>query len=319
MISVAMTTYNGSRYLIKQLESIVNQTRSVDEVVIVDDHSSDDSCQKVRSFIEEHKCKNWKLIIHETNKGFIKSFEDAIRETSGEIIILCDHDDIWHNRKVEIIYNTFVNNKDIKALATSFWQIDDSDNIIPIKKSRNKSNNNLIRRSVKRGRLNKMGVKDISIYNISPGCTCAFSKKLMDYYFNIQTYAIPHDWKILFIAACLGGLYYLDIKTTYYRIYSSNTIGLQHVSNFSKRYEVAKKSYKEKLDMKKILFRLVGNNAYSQYINEIGELFRYRIIAFENKNVSQCLLLLVKSMHFPKFYETILFDMIVILKEKHKK
>ena len=54
-ISVAMATYNGAEYIIEQLESIRNQTRSVDEVIICDDQSKDNTVKVVEDYLKEQK------------------------------------------------------------------------------------------------------------------------------------------------------------------------------------------------------------------------------------------------------------------------
>lgn len=77
MISVAMCTYNGSKYLEEQLNSIIHQTRQPDEIVICDDRSKDDSIE-----IAQRTLENWNGIIrivrNEKNLGFVKNFEKAI-------------------------------------------------------------------------------------------------------------------------------------------------------------------------------------------------------------------------------------------------
>ena len=58
-LSVALAAYNGGRYIVEQLRSIMNQTRSVDEVVVVDDCSTDDTVRAVNAFLEENSLPGW--------------------------------------------------------------------------------------------------------------------------------------------------------------------------------------------------------------------------------------------------------------------
>ena len=69
MISVAMTTYNGERYLEEQLESIRKQTRKVDEIIIIDDGSTDHSKQCVKRFCQENPEIACKIKILDTTEG----------------------------------------------------------------------------------------------------------------------------------------------------------------------------------------------------------------------------------------------------------
>jgi glycosyltransferase involved in cell wall biosynthesis len=100
MVSVAMCTYNGAKYLPEQLESIANQTVSVDELVVCDDGSTDDTIEVIKSFAK--KC-SFPVTFHsnEVNLGSTKNFEKCLNLCKGDIIFLCDQDDKWREDKVE--------------------------------------------------------------------------------------------------------------------------------------------------------------------------------------------------------------------------
>lgn len=106
MISVALCTYNGEHYIHEQLESILNQTMNVDEIVVCDDGSTDSTLQ-----IIENLAGNTDTAIHihrnETNLGPAKNFQKAINLCSGDIIFLSDQDDVWVPEKVATIINYF--------------------------------------------------------------------------------------------------------------------------------------------------------------------------------------------------------------------
>lgn len=96
MISVCIATYNGENFIKRQLDSILNQTRQVQEIIIVDDKSSDGTIEVIKGLKDERI----KLYINEGNIGPIKSFERAIGLSTGEIIFLADQDDQWLLTKV---------------------------------------------------------------------------------------------------------------------------------------------------------------------------------------------------------------------------
>ena len=60
-ISVAMTTYNGSKYIIKQLDSLKNQSRKIDELVICDDCSTDNTVELVNDYIKSNNLEGWNI------------------------------------------------------------------------------------------------------------------------------------------------------------------------------------------------------------------------------------------------------------------
>ena len=64
-VSVVMSSYNGEKYIREQLESLLMQTRKIDEVIIADDCSSDNTVAIVEDFIRKNNLKsNWRIIIN---------------------------------------------------------------------------------------------------------------------------------------------------------------------------------------------------------------------------------------------------------------
>lgn len=108
-LSVAMCTYNGSKYVEEQLNSIINQTRAIDEIVIVDDASQDNTVEIVDRLLLASGIA-YKLIINEKNMNFNASFQKCIRQCTGDIIFTADQDDVWDEHKVEIMTARFVEN-----------------------------------------------------------------------------------------------------------------------------------------------------------------------------------------------------------------
>jgi glycosyltransferase involved in cell wall biosynthesis len=134
-ISIAICAYNGEKYLQEQLDSFAAQTRLPDEVVICDDCSQDATRDILERFAESARFPV-KLHFNEHNLGFLKNFEKAIRLCAGEIIILSDQDDVWHEEKIELIEAEFAKsekvgmvyadaeivNESLEILETSLWQ-----------------------------------------------------------------------------------------------------------------------------------------------------------------------------------------------------
>ena len=100
MISVALCTYNGEKYIRQQLDSILNQTMPVDEIVVHDDCSIDST----NSILEDYSKRfpQIKYTRNSYNHGFVKNFEEALNECQGDFIFFSDQDDLWMKDKVEI-------------------------------------------------------------------------------------------------------------------------------------------------------------------------------------------------------------------------
>jgi glycosyltransferase involved in cell wall biosynthesis len=101
-ISVAMCTYNGTRFLPEQLESIAVQTRLPDDLVVCDDGSADESPEIVRNFAKKVPFPV-RLELNEKNLGSTKNFEKAISLCQGDLICLADQDDVWKPQKIAVL------------------------------------------------------------------------------------------------------------------------------------------------------------------------------------------------------------------------
>ena len=99
--SVAIATYNGERMIAEMLDSIINQTRAIDEIVISDDGSTDRTIEIIRETTKNTQCKII-LIVNKERLGFAKNFERALQNCTGDWIFLADQDDVWIESKVEI-------------------------------------------------------------------------------------------------------------------------------------------------------------------------------------------------------------------------
>lgn len=105
-ISIAMCTYNGSRFLPEQLNSIAAQSRLPEELVVCDDRSTDDSVARLDAFSRRVSFPV-RLYVNHTNLGSTKNFEEAISLCRESIIVLADQDDAWYPHKLERIEQAF--------------------------------------------------------------------------------------------------------------------------------------------------------------------------------------------------------------------
>lgn len=105
-LSIAMTVYNGGRYLPEQLESIARQCRAPDELVISYDRSTDDTLEIIERFSSRVPFPV-RIHVNENRVGIGKGFEQAIGLCSGEIIFLSDCDDVWYANKLQRIEEMF--------------------------------------------------------------------------------------------------------------------------------------------------------------------------------------------------------------------
>ena len=105
-ISVAMCTFNGAAFLGPQLETIARQTRLPDELVVSDDRSTDDSVEIVEKFAAESAFPV-EVTTADRHLGSTRNYERVIQRCSGDVIVLCDQDDVWFPNKLERIERAF--------------------------------------------------------------------------------------------------------------------------------------------------------------------------------------------------------------------
>ena len=225
-----MATYNGERFLEQQLLSLQKQTRTVDEVIIMDDCSTDQTTVIVTEFIQKHQLDNWKFCTNKTNQGFIGNFFNAIEETTGDIIFFCDQDDEWFADKIEKMTEIMEKNPNILALNSAVKLIDEEGKSLDIKQKKGYCNENILHKALETNTLTEFSFEYIVKTNISPGCTMCIRKELKEKALKYKEKCIeakfPHDWFMNLIASMEKGTYFFNKPFTGYRMHGNNTIGV---------------------------------------------------------------------------------------------
>lgn len=123
-VSVAMCTFNGEKFIEEQLDSILNQTLKVDEIVVCDDGSTDATIEILNKYSKKYS-NVFHIHQNKINLRSVKNFEKAISICSGDIIFLSDQDDVWMQNKVENFLIYFKENPTIKAIASNGYCINE--------------------------------------------------------------------------------------------------------------------------------------------------------------------------------------------------
>ena len=218
-VSVAMCTFNGEKYLLQQLNSIANQTVLPIELVICDDGSSDKTMDIVRAFSEQASF-SVRFVANSQRLGSTKNFEKAIGLCTGEIIALCDQDDVWYPKKLETLASIFQSNaslggvfsdgeligEDGEPLGVALWQ---SFLFYPQDQD-----------AVSRGLAKSVFLKR----SIVTGATLAFRSSVRDRVLPIPASWV-HDGWIAWMLSLNSKLGLCSEKLIAYRIHASQQIG----------------------------------------------------------------------------------------------
>jgi glycosyltransferase involved in cell wall biosynthesis len=217
-LSIALASYNGERYISDQLDSIVRQTRLPDELVISDDASTDSTPAIVKDFAQRAPFPV-RFLQHE-RLGSTRNFELAIATCQGDVIFLCDQDDVWYPDKLGIIEAVFTNRPDAGAVFTDADVVDD--NLRPL-------GPRLWRhfrfRSKEQAQLAAGDALDVLLrHPVATGATMAFRSSFRDFLLPI-----PPTWHDAWIALLIGAtsqLVALPTPLIAYRQHGHNQLGV---------------------------------------------------------------------------------------------
>jgi glycosyltransferase involved in cell wall biosynthesis len=228
--SVAMCTYNGEKHIKNQLDSILNQSLSVDEIVICDDGSNDKTIEIIIQFQLEYPNK---ISLHRNpiNLRSNKNFEKAISLCNGDYIFLSDQDDIWKKNKVEKIIEYFSKNKSAEAVFSNAELINDNNE---------KFTDNNLWNSI--GFIENQLSKPIDLYhhikfksNTVTGATLCIKQEIKPLILPIPDIKkFHHDEWIAIIIASRKKLEYLTDELISYRIHTEQQIGAKGNLNKSR-------------------------------------------------------------------------------------
>ena len=269
-IDILLATYNGSKYLHEQLDSILNQSYGNINVIIRDDGSSDNTVMIIKEY--EQKDSRVRLLNDNLgNLGFVRNFEELMKNSTSEYLMFSDQDDIWYNNKVETSYTR------IKAIEET------NGKSCPILVHTNSKIMNYETRtkSLFISDCAKNSSFENSFFNFFvQGSTMLINKSLKREALPFSKEVYLHDRYLHLIAEFIGIRSYIDVPTMDYRQHSNNEIG----SSVNVIYKIKNKRYFNLKDRELLIFL---DNTYSAKLDEIKKekMDAYKLIV--NNNISR--------------------------------
>jgi len=241
-ISVALCTYNGARFIREQLESIASQTSLPDEVIVCDDGSNDGTHDIVAQFAIDAPFK-LEYSKNPSRLGVAKNFERAISLCTGDIVFLCDQDDVWLPQKIAtmlppfladekiglVFSNAFLTDSRLNRLGYTLWDTFRFD---------------------KKGQLALKGDDAISFLvrsNVVTGSAAAFRMSLRNKLLPFPN-VLTHDAWLAIVAATTSQIEPVDVPLILYRQHEKNVVGVRRL-NFLKRISRARQTPPDSLDV----------------------------------------------------------------------
>ena len=218
--SVAMCTYNGEKFIELQIDSILNQTKKITEIVVCDDGSTDSTITILENYDKKYPSL-FRIYKNEQTLGSVKNFEKAIALCSSEIIFLSDQDDIWIENKVADICEYFENNVDKNVIATNGFCINEQ-GIVEEKYAVWDIPNFLNEENIEYSYFEII----VNIANIATGASMAMRRSIVQTIIPIPIVTdMQHDEWIALISSKNNAFMFLNKKYFYYRIHCNQQLG----------------------------------------------------------------------------------------------
>ena len=208
-VSVCMASYNGERFVLDQVHSILNQLGPLDELVVVDDASRDNTVKLLHGIGDPRV----RLTRNARNCGHVRTFERSMTLARGSRILLADQDDIWLPGRVELFKKLLPLSCAVVA-ATALEIFDDS-----VGFTSNSPRETLsLRQSV--------GVRDLAnmMAGRQPyfGCAMGMSRSAARIVLPFPPYVEAHDHWIAVVGVALGGVSHSETPSVARRLHTGN-------------------------------------------------------------------------------------------------
>ncbi len=214
-ISVCLCSYNGERYILEQIRSVLKQLSADDELVISDDGSTDGTVEIIREF---EKIDERVRVVSGPGKGIISNINFVLKQANGRFIFLADQDDIWEEGKVEKVLGKFLHSD--ASLVVHDATLVDADNgkvVAPSFFAIKKCRRGFVRNIIRNGYI---------------GCCMAFRREFLKTILPIPTDIRMHDQWIGLVLEKKHGQYgvpvFMKEKLVRYRRHDGNQTSMSH-------------------------------------------------------------------------------------------
>ena len=221
-VDILLATYNGEKYIVEQIESILNQTHKEFRLLISDDGSTDNTKQIISEY--EKKDKRITVFNQKENIGVVQNFEFLMTKVENEYFMFSDQDDIWKEEKIEktlkkieetgamLVYSDLeVVDSDLNITFESYWKLKG------IYQKIKKYNN----------------FESLYLNNFVTGCTIIARRELIEKSLPLPKTSkyVLHDYWISLIISQNGKISYVEEPLIKYRQHKNNKVGSKKKSD----------------------------------------------------------------------------------------
>lgn len=275
-VAVVLATYNGEQYIVDQLNSIINQTRIPDNIIISDDHSTDSTIALCDTVLKEAGCNY--SIVQSKGKGVIDNFYNGLSFVKQDIVFFADQDDVWDNKKIEKMLKCFEDNPKCMEVLCDCYIWDGINKPTITMRQLYGDNFPVITNFL----FEKESFWKIMLdRNIATGMCMAFRKSILDMYYYKPQYVL-HDSAISIIAASLGDVMYIVEPLAYYRQHENNAVGVKKRFNFKTLKNMRTHTYRV-IELESERSRMISDlNAMYNFLSPDNSTELEKLIQFSN-------------------------------------
>lgn len=270
--SIAMATYNGGPFIAEQLASLVSQNRPPDQLVVCDDGSEDDTLDQIEVFRETAP---FEVVVQRNPQrlGPTANFERAVSLCEGDVILLCDQDDVWLPEKIEtlvdaleshpewgiVFCNGEVMDGSLKPLGYDLWQ---ALFFGPREQA-----------EVAQGRSPYVFMRHV----VAAGNTLAFRSAFRESLLPFPELPSTHDAWIAFVVSCLAGCGLVPEKLIRYRLHGNNLIGIHRFGWLDQLRQARRQLEEDSFRQMATFFETAQIRLQSELNSELGQAMEEKI------------------------------------------
>jgi glycosyltransferase involved in cell wall biosynthesis len=211
-ISVVLCTYNGSLFLAEQVRSVLLQTYPINELIIADDASTDNTYSLIQELARNDA--RIKFTRNEFNLGFSANFSKAMSSASCELIAISDQDDIWHERKLETLVFALADTSSLIYCNSIHFQ--GQPIVDPVSNPRNRH-------------IEGNDPKKIAVFNTISGHAMLIRKSLLGMALPVPA-GVYYDWWLALWAMTIGEIQFVPEVLVQQRSHENNVTIQKHLS-----------------------------------------------------------------------------------------
>ncbi|MGB3756053.1 MAG: glycosyltransferase family A protein [Rivularia sp. (in: cyanobacteria)] len=277
-----INNYNYGDFIVEAVESALGQTVEFDEVIVVDDGSTDNSIEKLQEKYSQND--KVKLIVKEKNEGQLSSFNLGYSASNGDIICFLDSDDKYQPNYLENILEIYNLYPECDFLFCGYEKFKDLDSSGSDKINKQQESQIDLLQYVRNRGCSAVFTLHTKRYIGAPTSTLSMRRKIAE---KILPFPYLDDWRIraddclVYGASLVGAIKFtLSVKLVQYRMHTRNNYANKTQESAKERKEILA-HYQRKLALNRLF------NLFSQKMNYLDKSELTSLIPFEFKTIPQ--------------------------------